>query len=204
MAKRVTRKKSNENIVDMSDRFERVLSKLVIQWANCDTWLMRVMALLFRIDLGRADLIYSSFTSSRARGEMVDRAAIMCLAHARDVKHLQKLLREFKRVTATRNTFCHASYWVGANGNAVVTYQESNYRRDNFDGTNAVEIRPIDGDTINQVRQAWFKARSLSNRFQRFVQTKPARVLELPRDQPLPLHKIQKSLSRLRRQQRGA
>jgi hypothetical protein len=57
MAKRIARKKTNEELSDISERFERVLSKLVIQWANCDTWLMRVMALLFRIDFGRADLI---------------------------------------------------------------------------------------------------------------------------------------------------
>ena len=122
----------------------------------------------------------------------------MCLSHARDVKHLQKLLREFKRVTATRNTFCHAHYIVGANGSAITGYQEANYRRDNFDGTNAVEARPVDRNTINHVKQAYLKARSLSMRFERFVKTKPARVLTLPRDQPLPPHKSPRKASRQR------
>ena len=153
MAKRNPRRKTNAEMVALSVEFQEVLSRLVIQWANCDTWLMRVLALLLRLDHGRADLIYSSLNSSRAKAEMADRAAIMCLSHARDVKHLQKLLREFKRVTATRNKFCHAHYIVGANGLAIVGYQEANYRRDNFDGTNAVEARAVDRNTTNEVRQ---------------------------------------------------
>jgi hypothetical protein len=178
-----------DELAQIEREFKDALAALIIQWANCDTWLVRILALLFRIDYDRAHLIYASFTSSRARAELADRAAIMCLQHPRDVRHLQKLLREFKGVTRTRNKFAHAQYTFTSQ---VLTYMSWEYFGQHFDGTNAVEERVIDRNTLNELRQADHKAGRLCLRFRRFADTKPAVVLAQPRDTPLPLAKTRK------------
>jgi hypothetical protein len=181
-----------ERLTQLNKEFSDALASLIVQWANCDTWLVSILELLFRIDERRAHLIYASFTSSRARAELADRAAIMCLQHPRDVRHLQKLLKEFKATTRTRNRFAHASYHVGFNGMLITSFTSWEFSGSHFDGTNAFDHRELDGNIINEIRQADRKAGRLCARFRRFAATKPAVVLKLPRDTPLPLPKIRK------------
>ena len=181
MAKHIARKTDKQKALELSEKFEGAFADMAIQWANCDTWLSNVVSLLFRIDLNRAHLIYASFTSSRARAELVDRAAIMCLKRPRDVKHLRRLLREFKAVTRTRNKFCHAQYSLSHGKTVLASYLHWNYSSESFDGVNAFEHRRIDGNVLNEIVQAKRKAFSLCNSFERFVKTKPKLVLKLPR-----------------------
>lgn len=189
MAKRI---QSKEKLTELNVEFHKALADLVVQWANCDTWLVMILALLFRIDDERAALIYASFTSSRARAELADRAAIMYLKHVRDVRHLQKLLREFKAATRTRNRFVHAQYLLGHRNTLINGYVSWEFSGQHFDGTNAYDIRPLDGNVINELKQAERKAGRLCDRFRRFAETKPAVVLVKPRDTPLPLPKTRK------------
>src|SRR5580692_10685516 len=84
---------------EIDKQFLHRLAMLVMMWANAESWLHRVLAVLLRIDISLAALILTSFTSTRARTELVDRAAIMCLPDARRVRHLKRLIAEFRSVT---------------------------------------------------------------------------------------------------------
>lgn len=52
--------------IALSNELSRHISFLVQMWANSETWFMRVLAVLLRVDVRRADLIYSNMTSTRA------------------------------------------------------------------------------------------------------------------------------------------
>lgn len=196
LAKKAREKKLAKNSADL----EVAIGVLVTNWANCETWFMRVFAILMRVDTKRADLMFASIGSFRGRLELVQRAAIMCLARPRDVRLLQKLCREFRSVTELRNKVCHGEYSLDPSRTYIVGIWSSNFSRSDFNGTNQYEHRYIDRGFINEMTNARTRAYSLAGRLQRFVKTKAEHVLEQPRDTPLRLPKPRKAKGRPRRQ----
>lgn len=197
--RRKARKVPLGRLEEIDSEFREMLGLVVTMWANAESWLPRVLAILLRIDVGRAGLIHSSFTSTRARVQLVERAAVMCLRDARRVRHLKKLTSEFATVTRMRNSLCHSEYSVDRTESAFTGMWAANFDRRDFDGTNAYKFRDIDRGMINEMRGAYLRARSLCGRFERFVKNAPPFVLERPRDTPLPPPQTGKSKSRLPR-----
>jgi hypothetical protein len=190
---------SPEKLTTNDTDFRMQLSRLVVTWANCETWFMRLLAVLLRTDVGRADLVYSSMTSTRARTEIVKRLALQCLPDVRQIRHLYKLCNEFKAVTELRNRLCHSQYLFKPSTMTLTEILSTNFQRSDFDGTNEQIVRRIDRGFINEVTQASNKAVSLSGRLERFMKSIDGGVvLELPRDTPVPLDKLQKKKLRPR------
>ena len=194
----MAKSKARHDPIAMTEEFSAATAYLIQTWANCETWFMRVLAILLRIDVTRCDLVFSSFTSTRARVGLVRRAAIMCLPHVRQIRHLNKLCNQFNSITTTRNKVCHAEYLIGPHGNSVVGLLSTNFTRGDFDGTNHHEKRNIDQGFINEIHFAGTVAVKLANSLERFMKIHAASVLELPRLQPAPLAQIQKSKRRRR------
>ncbi len=138
-----------------------------------------------------ADLVFSSFTSTRARVELVRKASIMCLPHEQHIQHLEKLCNQFDSVSQMRNKLCHAEYMLGPRNLSVIGLLSTNYQRKDFDGTNQYEQRQIDKGFLNEIRQASRAAVSLCHRLERFEKKHKGHVLAQPRSQPVMLRKRQ-------------
>lgn len=195
MVHHVRRKKkfSPSEAIALTKEFSERSAFLIQMWANCETWFMRILAILLRIDVRRADLVFSSITSTRSRIDLVRRAGIMCLPHARDVRHLFKLCNQFNTVTTLRNTICHSQYGITAKKLAIDGLLSTNYQRPDFDGTNAQQYRTLDKGFINEIAQSSRLTVSLCGRLERFQKNHAGHILEQPRSQPVPLDKILKS-----------
>ena len=137
------KKLQKQKLAGNSQNFERELSKLVVNWANCETCLVRVLARILRIHPTKADVLFYAITSTRGRTELVERVGMMYLQNDRDIRHLQKLLRGFQSVTKMRNEVCHAEYGVRG-GNVLTHVITTKYSRSDFDGTNYFEVHNID------------------------------------------------------------
>jgi hypothetical protein len=185
------RKKRKERLLKTSQSYEQELSKLVINWANAESWLVNVLAAILRIKREKADVTFYAIGSNRGRADLIHRVALMYLKSNRDLRHLQKLLRSFRAVTKIRNNVCHAEYNPDGSQSAVTHLFSTTYARSDFDGTNYVSVRAIDDGFVNEVRQARRKAVSLCGSFERFVKKKPA-VLSGPRATPPQLTKRRK------------
>jgi hypothetical protein len=189
------KKSKSEQLLALSEDFCEQLSFLIISWCNCESWFVRVFTELLKVDSARADLVYYSINSTRARIEMVQNLAILCMKDVRNVRHLLKLCREFKSVTELRNRLSHGEYEIALYRSAVTGIISANYKAGSFDGTNAFVYRKVDKAFINEVKQAGRRASSLSSRLARFVALMSGRVLKRPRRQPLPLNMLHKPRS---------
>ena len=181
---------------DLDQQFLWAMAGLVTMWANAESWLHRALAVLLRTDPHRAALICASFTSTRAKMELVEHMAIMCLPTARRGEHLQKILSEFKAVTTLRNRLCHSPYMLDPSKSIITDIFNRTFQHPNFDGTNFNEHRPIDLGFVNEIRQAHRQAVKLCGKLERFVKNAPRVVLERPRSTPLPLRKNRKTKDR--------
>jgi hypothetical protein len=192
MAKTGSKTTASQRQLDLDHDFIRRMAGLIMMWANAESWLHRVLAVLLRTDPHRASLICSSFNSTRAKIKLVERMGIMCLPDARRVRHLHKLTAELKAVTKLRNRLCHSEYTLDSSETIVGGILSHNFGGSEFDGTNFNDYRRIDRGFLNEITQAHRKAVSLCSRFERFVKRAPPFVLERPRDTPLPLRKNRK------------
>jgi hypothetical protein len=186
----------DQALIELTHDFSVESANLIQMWANAETWFIHILAMLLRCDLKRADLVFYSFTSTRARVDLIRRAAIMCLQYPRDIRHLFKMCKQFDGITSTRNKICHAEYHIGPGRRTVIGLVSTNYQRSDFDGINHFEYRDIDRGLINELKQARHNAVSLCGRLARFVKNHTADVLKRPRSQPAPLDKIHKSRPR--------
>ena len=175
--------------IETDKQFLHRLAMLVMMWANAESWLHRVLAVLLRINPSLASLVLTSFTSTRARTELIERAAVMCLPDARRVRHLKRLIADFRSVTKMRNDLCHSQYDLDPTETVLTGLFATNFQRQDFDGTNFGNHRRIDRGFLNEIAQAHRKAVSLCSRFERFVKRAPPFVLEQPRATPLLLLK---------------
>jgi hypothetical protein len=62
-------------------------ANLIQMWTNAESWFVHILAMLIRCDLKRADLLFFSFTSTRARIDLIRRG----LQYPRDTRHLFKM-----------------------------------------------------------------------------------------------------------------
>lgn len=198
--------RSAEEMLLVDQRFREWFVNLLTIWANAESWFAGIGMTLLQVDAKRASVILGSFNSTRAKVDFVQRVAIMTLADARKIRHLNKLCREFKSVTEMRNRLAHSLYTfrdVKGSGpaGAFDSIEYRNYQRSDFDGTNSSTTRIIDRAFVNEIEHAARRAGQLTKKFERFCKYASSHVLELPRDTPLPLHEIHRP--RLRRQRPG-
>ena len=182
-----SRKSLPKKLIEIDAEFQRRLYYLVTMWANAETWFMRILTVLMRTDVGRGDLIFSSMTSSRARIDLVLRAAIMCLATEDKLLEFESMHAEFKKITKTRNRVCHAQYIPDPTGAVLVGLMTVDYQRRDFDGTNHRQTVRLDRNFLNEVKQAGQKASALCDRLEAFAKSCRPQVLKRPRDTPLRL-----------------
>ncbi len=192
MAKRTSRK-INPKLLTTHDEFQQYVYLLITHWANAETWFFRVLAELMRTDFGRADLIFSSITSTRARIELTRRAALMCLSSEQKFRAFDRMFDDFKKVSKMRNEICHSEYVPDETRTIMASIMTTNFSRQDFDGTNYLHERYIDRNYVNEIKQAYLAASRLCDRLERFVKTLPPYVLEQPRDKPLRLRKRPKT-----------
>jgi hypothetical protein len=195
------RKLSDEERDELDLMFREWFTNVVGLWANAENWFVGVCEILLRTERWQAWLVMSSMTSTRARVEFVQRLAIMVLPHARQIRHLNKLCKEFKAVSELRNRLVHSHYTFGNTAGsgdvgAVTHLRFVNFHKASFDGTNPFDERDLDWGLINEMRQMARRAAGLTVRLERFCRTNWEAVLELPRDTPLPPDAIHKTRSR--------
>jgi hypothetical protein len=178
--------------VELSEEFRDEIGMLIMGWANCETWLIHVLATLLQIEWHRARVIFYAFNSSRARVELIQRLGMIYLRHARDIRHLNKLLKGFKAVTKTRNMVCHSEYALDSRGVVITGIIVTNYDRSDFNGSNVDEKIVLDRNLLNEVRQARKRSWSLGGSFERFADDWH-RVQIPPREQPLQHHELHKT-----------
>jgi hypothetical protein len=186
------RSRTKAELAEIDREFREALSNLVIMWANAESWFHRVLAVILKIDVALANLLYTNTVSTRARVDLVQRCGFMCLAEARLVRHLKKLASDFEAGSRIRNKLCHATYEIHPSREFPTAIIISNFQRSDFDGTNYQEVRAIDRGLINEIWQEYRKAVSLCGRLERFVKTAPKHVLPTPRTTPLQLSKRRK------------
>jgi hypothetical protein len=171
---RKQRKFTEEELAALDAEFRLYFTDLLTGWAACESNLRHILAELIWTDQEIADLIMYSILSTRGRVDLINRLAITRLGNKRRVRHLQKLLKEFKAVTELRNRLAHAVFEFKASGMAgeigiVVQGTFVNFIKSNFDGNNAYEEIAIGRDLFNQMRQMTLRARSLAGRFLKFA-----------------------------------
>jgi hypothetical protein len=81
------RKLPEDELRKLTEDFSLRSAYLVQMWANCESWFPHILAVLLKTDVQRANLVFFSFTSTRARVDLVKRAAIMCLPKPRSIRH---------------------------------------------------------------------------------------------------------------------
>jgi len=195
---RVRSEEERERLRELSVEFMHEVARLVMAWANCETWLIHILARLLGTSWSDAQLVFNYVTSARARVELVQRAAIMFLPRKRDVLHLNRLLKSFKKVTTTRNMVCHSEYDLDSTRMAFTGMIVLNFGRSDFDGTNHDEYRRVDRNLIHELEQATERAFSLMSSFERFAISKSLHVSAQPRDTPLLLRPRQQTKGRPR------
>lgn len=194
------RKLTDEEKDELDAAFREWFTNVVSLWANAENWFVGVCEILLRTQRWQAWLVMSSMGSTRGRVELVQRLAIMVLPQARQIRHLNKLCKEFKAVSELRNRLVHSHYTfantVGSGEvGAVSQLRFVNFYKSNFDGTNPFDERYVDWGLINEMAQMAKRASSLTIRLSRFCDRHWESVLELPRDTPLPPDLIHKSKS---------
>jgi hypothetical protein len=171
---RKRRKPTEEELAALDAEFRLYFTDLLTGWATCESNLRLILAELLTTEQNVANLVMYSILSTRGRVDMINRLAIMRLGNRRKVKHLQKLLKEFKAVTELRNRLAHAVFDFKASNMAgeigvVVGGTFVNFIKSNFDGDNMYEEIAINRDLFNQMRQMTLRARSLAGRFIKFA-----------------------------------
>jgi hypothetical protein len=184
------------------EAFRYAVVNLIVGWAAAETWFTHIFAKLMRIDDGRAQAVMGSITTTRARVDLVQRIAVMCLSDVQQIRQLNKLCQEFRSITTLRNTLVHAYYerWSARDNLMLKALRQTNFQRSNFDGTNAFEVREITDEFVEEIEKAARRAFRLTFRFGYFEGHLQYFVSKLPRDTPLPLELVRKpKVSRPRR-----
>src|SRR6516164_5772134 len=119
-------------LIEVDRQFREALGKLIIMWANAESWFHRVLAVLLKTDIARAELVYTNTVSTRARVDLVTRCGIMVLKDARRANHLKNLARDFGAVSRLRNKLCHATYEIHPSKIFPTGILFTNFQRSDF------------------------------------------------------------------------
>jgi hypothetical protein len=191
--KRTLQKRKREELSNdrmyLDQEFRAYLVNLISLWSNCETWFVGIFEKLMRIDYGRAWAVIGSIPTTRARVELVQRVAIMCIPDAAKLRAFNRLCKDFRKITTLRNFLMHSTYqhYGETDGYAIKSLANRNYLRGNFDGTNAEEVRQMDEELVEEIRLAAIRAGRLSSRFNYFYGSLQYHVSKRPRDTPLQL-----------------
>ena len=159
-----------------------LIGRLMVQWANCESWFIKLLAALLRSDTYRAEIVFYTLTTAVARRTLLHRLFMIYVTDPDLRDKIRNLLDRFKTVTDTRNKFAHAEYQF----QPLPPYIVSTKFSADFDGTKWKNQIYINKNLLNEVKQGILNCVNLTYEVVGFVNDVSPAILEKP---PMPLHK---------------
>jgi hypothetical protein len=157
------------------------IGRLMTQWANLESWFIKLLAVLLRCDSHRAELVFYTITTAVTRRTLLSRLLMVYVTDEQLRDKFTNLLDRFKSVTETRNKFAHAQY----------RFREDQYMMTSrfgadFDGSAWSTRYDFDKNLLNELKQGILNCLNLTDELVDFVKELAPNVLEKPAK---PLHK---------------
>jgi hypothetical protein len=156
-----------------------LIGRLTVEWANLESWFIKLLAELLIVDMYRAEVVFHSVPGARARRTMLDRLFKVFVPDHGDRDKFEKLLHGFKKCTDARNHFVHAQYDFTAKPHHVAVYGFPS----KFDGKNYVQNLPVNAAMLNEVRQAISRCEKLQAEVFSLAETVRPKVSKTPAEQ---------------------
>jgi hypothetical protein len=158
-----------------------LIGRLIVQWANCESWLIKLLAVLLKSDIYRAEIIFYAITTSVTRRALLHRLFMVYVGDEKLRAKFSNILDRFKSVTEMRNKFCHAQYQF-----RIPQYMASAKFGADFDGSQWIIKSNLDKNLLNELKQGIINCQNLAKEITAFVDEVSPAVLAKPIK---PLHK---------------
>ena len=86
------------------------IGNVVVNWANNESVFMGMLQVLIRGGSHTAAIVWYSHRTTNARLDLVDRLCREQVKNADLIDEVQRTIKRFKELSATRNFYCHATY----------------------------------------------------------------------------------------------
>ncbi len=151
-----------------------LIGRLMTQWANCESWLIRLLDGLLRTnDMHRAEIVFYSVTTSITRRSLIQRLFMVYVTDETLRSDFTKLMERFGKATEARNKFAHAQYKFS-------TPQAMNSIRfkADFDGSSWTIENKLDKNLMNELKQAVLACINLAYDMHEFLEMVRPKILE--------------------------
>lgn len=137
-----------------------LIGNLSFSWSNNESMFIYVMMLLLDTDEVSAAIVFSTLNTTRARLDLIQRLALIRIAHAEVRQELEDLIERFNKATRLRNEFNHAMFMLNEQGD--ITHTQSLRiveRRGQF---KFGETRKVDNERVEEMSAAIRDLRDLN------------------------------------------
>jgi hypothetical protein len=145
-----TAAKDNEHYAQRK-MVSEAIGDLIVHWANNESLLVYLLALLLEADNQTAQITFFSLNTTQGRLQLMERLALFKLRDPIRTQTL-KYLKGFRAFTNKRNEFAHSMYMYTSDARVEATF---NVRfNSDFDGSQIGEIKQFDQARYNEVRHS--------------------------------------------------
>ncbi|OKL42607.1 hypothetical protein [Pseudovibrio exalbescens] len=152
---------------DQRTRFLALIGTLNFSWSNNESLFVYVLMLLLSIDQKSAAIVFFTLNTSRARLDLIGRLSKTNLKDKQVRGELRGLIRQFERITKTRNELNHCMFVLDDHG--AITHTHSMRVTETKEQVFLGRVRPVNAARLAELDTTLSKLKSFNRDFWAFL-----------------------------------